>query len=734
MDINRTRSSASADAGHADSAGRAEGVQTQPGTLQFANSAPPRDLVAGLANLRTHTAERAAASDRHRVGTSGSSGGNTSERSVRPADIRQAVTMLKVFGQHVAAGLIDTQSRWQQARIVAHGAFIEGRDAHAALNALDRKQRMQFERNGDAGSLIDMTLTAASLVLATYESELAALKQRVRDYVRAASATMPLGGPDHILAIEPAYAANAERLDQMIEELKPYRETQQAFLAPYLGPNAPGNAEKMRLTIDTAAVGIASGHDIAMQIDQERVKTNVARIARYGADTRVLARTLAMIQSFGKEEAETLDRITDRHQDPRATVSADEKAWLQAYIENLDGHADYFCLRASEQAQHPHAERDALLLDIADALGSLLLTLEAIRSQPKLPDVIANRSITTTIGGQLLRRPEDEQASAALSGDKTNARHDDWAVPIPVSRAEQPRARRAGKARTRPGGGRAREAGTSQAGAQTSGPSQAAGVARSEATVAAQVRLRRFAEPAPLPDMSVAAFLALGKRLKMDTAALEMMADPACNPLSLGTMMRSSIESWFGNRAQWQRAANALGPATESGDDAHAQLHRALAQRIAGIDALLEQVDTLELDLTKRYMFPKAVHVDKLLTAGAVASVSSLRVLPPFDAADPSKGTTFEAEIRLRPTSDGNAAASLYLHLHTATPVDTQTCRALGFDQLEAKHVKTADQSRLGRTWETFQRTVLGNDTRVHRGPMTPAVLAKLKRRMQEQL
>lgn len=55
------------------------------------------------------------------------------------------------------------------------------------------------------------------------------------------------------------------------------------------------------------------------------------------------------------------------------------------------------------------------------------------------------------------------------------------------------------------------------------------------------------------------------------------------------------------------------------------------------------------------------------------------------------------------------------------------------FDELEAKHVKTERQSQLGRTWETFQRTVLGNDTRVHRGPMTPDVLAELTRRMRPQ-
>ena len=731
MDINRIRSSASADAGQADSAERAEGARTQPATLQFATSTPPRDLVAGLANLRTHAAGRAADNERSRADAGGSSSRNTSTRGARLADIRQTMAKLNVFSQQVAMGVVDTQSRWQEARIVSHGAFTEGREALAALNGLDRKQRMPFERSGEAGALVDRTLTAASLALATYESELSALRQRVRAHVRAATAAMRPEGAGHILAIEPAYAANAHRLDQMMEELQPYREGLHEFLAPYFGPNVPGNAEKIRLTLDTAAIGIASGHDIVMQIDQERVKTHIARIARYVLDSNVLRRTLAMVQAFDKEEAETLDRITDRHQDPRATVSADEKQWLQAYIENLDGHADYFCLQASEQAQHAVPERDALLLDIAGALGSLLRTLEAIRSQPKLPDQIADRATMTTIGGQLVRRPEDKQGTTAdASTSQAGARHDDWAVTLPTPRAEPSRARRTGKSRSRPGP----SARGPQAAAPTSGTSRTPSVAPSEATIAAQKRLRTFAEPTALPEASARAFLALGKRLNKDTAALELMADPASNPLTFANMMRDSVSSWFGNRAQWQRTKDALGAAPTSGDDAQAQLHRALDARIAGIDAILAQIDTIELDATKRYLFPKAVHVEKLLGAGAVASVSSLRVLPPFDAADPNKGTTFEAEIRLRPTSDGNATPPLYLHLHTRTPVDAQSCRALGFDELEAKHVKTADQSRLGRTWETFQRTVLGNDTRVHRGPMTPEVLGELKRRMQGQV
>ena len=737
MDINRARSSASAEAGQADSAGRAEGARTQPAALQFASSTPQRDLVTGLANLRTHVAARAAADAQHRAGASAS--GSTSTRRVRLADIHQAVATMRTFEQQVATGMVDTQSRWQASRILAHDAFEQGRHALAALNGLDKKQRTQFERTGEAAMLARQTMTAARLALATYQTELDVLRQGMRHSIGGARALLAASagqgaaatraGEAFVVATERAYAANAPRMDQMMDELQPYREGLHEFLAPYFGPAVPGNAEKMQLVLETAAVGIAGVHDLANKIDRERVKSHAMRVGRFAMDVDLLTRTQNLVQSFSPQEAAALDRIADRHQDPRAAVSADEKEWLQAYIENLDGHADYLCLRASEQAQNPHEERDALLLGLAGALGSMLRTLEAIRSQPKLPAEIVDRSTGMTLGGQVVRRPEDKQASAAPPPAQASSGHDDWAVTLPAPRTEPSRARRTGKSRSRPGP----SARGPQAAAQASSASRTPSVAVSEATTAAQKRLRAFAEPAALPEASARAFLALGRTLNKDTAALELMADPASNPLTFAHMMRDSVSRWFGNRAQWQRTKDALGAAPASGDDAQAQLHRALDARIAGIDAVLTQVDTIELDSTKRYMFPKAVHVAKLLNADAVASVSSLRVLPPFDAADPNKGTTFEAEIRLRPTSDGNAAPSLYLHLHTATPVDAQTCRTLGFDALEAKHVKTADQSRLGRTWETFQRTVLGNDTRVHRGPMTPEVLAELTRRMQSQ-
>jgi len=729
MDINRIRSAANAGA---EAAASAAGVR-EPAALQFASSMPPRDLVSALANLRAHAAaatSRPAHNERLRAGTGG--------RPTRPSDIKQAVTSAKGFLEFVNQGGSDDPADWPSVRPRACRAFIEAHDALDALKALDLRQRRTFERSGDAVTLLMALAKAAAIAIFTYRNEF----NDVRDALVGLEARV--GGGDmqsrgQSLAIERAHHANIPRLTSMLDEAMPFRQRLHELVAPYCGADTPHDAEKVLGVLAFASLGIAGAHEFALEVEKHRLRAHLVqleRIAGYDGDPDAKAKMDALLGVFGPEPVADLGRIVDRCAHPAATVSPHDMQWLAAYIDKLDGHADAFCVRASNETGGDHPELEAVLLGIASAVGSMIGTLEQIRSQPKLPAEIADRFCDTTVDGQPLRRPEDRPADppAAPTAGAQNAAApvDDWAVKIHTPRSEPQRSRRTGK-------GRARATGSTRAQPEPAGASHAPAAsaalrersATPEAINAAQTRLRAFAAPAPLPEASASAFVALGRQLNKDTGALELMTDPACNPLALGHMMRTSIESWFGNRAQWQRAKDALGAPPDGTDGAHAQVHHALTQRIAGIDALLDQVGRLELDLTKRYMFPKAVHVDKLLKAGAIASVSSLRVLPPFDAADPSKGTTFEAEIRLRPTSDGNAAASLYLHLHTATPVDAQTCRALGFDQLEAKHVKTADQSRLGRTWETFQRTVLGTDERVHRGPMTRDVLAELMLRME---
>ena len=730
MDINRIRSSASTGA---DEPASPAAARREAPALQFAAPTPPRDLVSALANLRARQAEsaaRPASVERPRAGTG--------SRPARVADIRRAVESAKHFLQQVENRAFDDPSDWPTVRPRACNAFIEARDALDALKNIDWRQQKGFERSGDTTALLTASAKAAAIAVFSYRNEFNDVTQAIVEL--EAGAGTHARSKAQWLAIEGAHLRNIPRFSSMLEEIKPFREGLHELVAPYCATEVPRDAQKILAALAFASVGIAGAHDFALEVEKHRLRAHLVgleRIAGFDGDQDAKAKMDELLGAFGPEPVADLGRIVDRCAHPGATVSPHDMQWLQAYIDKLDGHADAFCVRASGQAHSAHPELQTVLLGIAGAVGSMIGTLEQVRSQPKLPAEIADRFLDTTVDQQPLRRPEDmaESLPAApfVSTQPTAGQVDDWAVHIHVPRPEPQRPRRTGKGRARAAGSARPQpgpAGTSRT--PTSSTSSRETAAASEGIKAAQARLRSFAAPPTLPEASAAALVALGKQLNKDTAALELMADPACNPLALGHMMRTAIESWFGNRAQWQRAKDALGAAPSGSDDVRAQLHGALTQRIAGIDALLDQVNHLELDSTKRYMFPKAVHVDKLLKADAVASVSSFRVLPPFDPADPNKGTTFEAQIRLRPDSLGNPVPPLYLHVHTDRPVDAHTCRTLGFDELEAKHVKTADQSRLGRTWETFQRTVLGNDTRVHRGAMTPGVLDELKRRMQE--
>ncbi|GKS91781.1 hypothetical protein [Acidovorax sp. SUPP2539] len=76
--------------------------------------------------------------------------------------------------------------------------------------------------------------------------------------------------------------------------------------------------------------------------------------------------------------------------------------------------------------------------------------------------------------------------------------------------------------------------------------------------------------------------------------------------------------------------------------------------------------------------------------------------------------------------ADGRPAPALYVHLHTKVPITAEACRTVEFDGLDAFHVKTADQSGKGATWELLNDALHS----VHRGPLDSAVLKALQHRM----
>jgi len=240
----------------------------------------------------------------------------------------------------------------------------------------------------------------------------------------------------------------------------------------------------------------------------------------------------------------------------------------------------------------------------------------------------------------------------------------------------------------------------------------------------AHERLRQF--PPPVAAAAGALDLVgLGARLKRDTSVLRMFNDRT-DPLVVGTEMRRLVRSWFGEPASWQRMRRQV-DGEASNPAARAALLAEIDQRLAGIDKLMEQIDTQELDQVKTHARPQEAHIELLRTAGQLASVSPLRLLASGDDADPAHGTVFEAAIQPAETSTGERPAPIYLHLHTHTSTTLEACRKLPLGQLAAAHFKSDAQRGHGAKWEQLYGAI----GQIHRGRLeTPALLKDLQRRM----
>ncbi|OPH12718.1 hypothetical protein FE88_34285, partial [Azospirillum brasilense] len=91
-----------------------------------------------------------------------------------------------------------------------------------------------------------------------------------------------------------------------------------------------------------------------------------------------------------------------------------------------------------------------------------------------------------------------------------------------------------------------------------------------------------------------------------------------------------------------------------------------------------------------------------------------------------NRATLFEVTLDIGTLANGQPAPPLYVHLHTRQPVTAETCRTIAFDDLDAVHVKNAEQRGKGRTWEVLNNAL----DSVHRGPLDAKVLEQLQQRM----
>ncbi|WP_211322515.1 hypothetical protein [Paracidovorax anthurii] len=265
----------------------------------------------------------------------------------------------------------------------------------------------------------------------------------------------------------------------------------------------------------------------------------------------------------------------------------------------------------------------------------------------------------------------------------------------------------------------------------SSSSAQAPEPAHSALLQLAHERLSGFKRPPEARVASLGDLIAVGESLRKDTSTLEIYRNEASDPLEAGNQMRLSLDSWFGSAGRWEamqgklhalQGADGKGPAEEL-------LRKFGEERIQPLKQLHAQIDALELDRVKTFSYPRLKHVAHLMKAdgqGQGLKIGAPVKLRSKSDPDEHRGTVFEVKLTPGKLTNGQPAPPLYVHLHTKEPVTAEACRTIAFGDLDAIHVKNAEQHGKGRTWEVLNNAL----DSVHRGPFDAAALKLLQEHM----
>ncbi|HET9643358.1 MAG TPA: hypothetical protein VFP68_08385 [Burkholderiaceae bacterium] len=220
----------------------------------------------------------------------------------------------------------------------------------------------------------------------------------------------------------------------------------------------------------------------------------------------------------------------------------------------------------------------------------------------------------------------------------------------------------------------------------------------------------------------------IARFLQLDTRTVDLLRhNNNVDPQYIAQCVQSSLPKWFGDVNSLRSAHRALAslPETKTGDPELVQLSAALADRIAALEVLSNQVTRREWDEIKRYSFPGEKHLERLLALQELAEVAPPVMLPSHETRGDA-GTLFEIAVTPKPLNNGAPAPRLYIHLHTCSPMTADAVRGnRDMRKFSAVHVKTEAQKALGARWEEMQRR-LGRDVKVHRGRINNKLLKDL--------
>jgi len=592
-----------------------------------------------------------------------------------------------------------------EVQAVAQRAFDDADELMHLLEGMKGQQRAQAYAEGLPVLAYQMRVYAAY--------QLACNPPRDEDLVLAIAEARAQGLPNHEMgALLDEGIAHADRKNAEAQRYLPVLRAAIEKFGTVKGLAEWGAPE----CLQRAVTGLAEALHGQLAATEMRMMFVMLRMDRMSEASHEFSLAVAPFGQLTAERLDQLSMICDLHEDARVPLRPEEKQWLAAHIDALRGDAEAACLEGCRLAANaldgrPSTVADTLL-QFADSFRMMVASLEELRDLPRLPSEVAARIPGFTCDGVPTERPDvlAEQREAAAQASADALARKDAGKPAQAVRASTSSSR-------------------AKKGHRKQAPSRAtaAPAAPAETPVVhelAHERLRQF--PPPVAAAAGALDLVgLGARLKRDTSVLRMFTDRT-DPLVVGAEMRRLVRSWFGEPASWQRMRRQV-DGEASNPAARVALLAEIDQRLAGIDKLMEQIDTQELDQVKTHARPQEAHIELLRTAGQLASVSPLRLLPSGTDPDPAHGTVFEAAIQPVETSTGERPVPIYLHLHTNAPTTLEGCRKLPLGQLAAAHFKSDAQRGHGAKWEQLYGAI----GQIHRGRLeTPALLRDLQRRM----
>lgn len=450
--------------------------------------------------------------------------------------------------------------------------------------------------------------------------------------------------------------------------------------------------------------------------------------------------------ALGALKARTADQeellaVLDVLLDARAPASPEKVVQLQGRLDALLGAARNFVEVAGAQfagaGDDPSAATVRLAPHILHAVARIASEMEDALGAYKLPRSVARHVHGTTylgvpVGLEAVARSPEGSPERGEQGPAARG----TAPGVPARSAAPPRtARQAEAVAAAPSRQRQAPSGGSRPSASSSSASSGAPEpARAAVLELARDRLAAYRRP---PEAAVARLedvIALGSSIGKDTSVLQAYRDAGSDPLEAGRQMRLALDGWFGHAGRWaglygQLQSRPGGAGGAGGAEAKELLRKIDQERIQPLRRLHAQIDAVELDRTRTYPHPRLRHLQRLMDSdpqGRSVRVGAPRRLPAQGDADGRRGTLFEVELRPGTLANGQPAPPLYVHLHTRQPVTAEACRSIAFDDLDAIHVKNAEQRGRGRTWELLNDAL----DSVHRGPLDARVLQQLQERM----